>query len=384
MPISATCTEERNSIPSDFQEIRFALEPVPPAEQLGKLWRLLENGGCHSFFVSWTWIGTWLRCLPEFVHPHLLTASRAGEIIAAALMVPRRDRRWLLMNVRQLHFNSTGVPDIDCITIEHNGFAGNPAANLELWPVFLRWFAREAAAGEFDELVVPGVVLDLEGDARSDAQLLCRTETAPSFSSVLASGGLDAILDNLSSNARRQLRRSLRQCEALGELRCEVAGSVEEGLNWFGELKTLHIESWTRRGRPHAFRYPFFEMFHRALIEKGVPEGSVSLLRLSAGKHILGYLHNFRWGGCVFAYQSGFSASMSGLRPGYVSHVLAMRASADAGAQIYDFLAGDNRLKRSFASETYQMRALRFDKPERALRLESAVRFWMRSMRPPG
>lgn len=355
-----------------MHDIRFALEPVPSVEEVGALWRRLDDAGQTSFFVSWTWIGTWLRCLPEGVRPLLLTASGGGETVAAAILVPRRERRRLFLRLRQLHFNSTGDPSLDCITIEHNGFAGGAEANRTLWPDLLRWFAR-GGVRQVDELVVPGVVQSLDDALTHDARLLHRTETSSAFARALPRGGLEVILGHLSSNARQQLRRSLRDCEALGELGFETAGSVEEALDWFDRLKALHIDSWTKRGKPHAFRYPFFEAFHRALIRSGAAEGSVQLHRISVGPNLLGYLYNFRRNGVVSAYQSGFNRSMNHLRPGYVSHALAMAASTREGARTYDFLAGDNRLKSSLGEEHYDMRAHRFGRPTAALRIEHVV-----------
>jgi CelD/BcsL family acetyltransferase involved in cellulose biosynthesis len=128
---------------------------------------------------------------------------------------------------------------------------------------------------------------------------------------------------------------------------------VETALSYFDELKVFHINSWGRRGKPHAFRYPFFERFHRELIKIGVPKGEIQLLKISAGTRAIGYLYNFRRCKKIYAYQSGFEFSTPHLRPGYVSHALAMRSNAERGEQIYDFLGGDNPLKRSFADDHY-------------------------------
>jgi CelD/BcsL family acetyltransferase involved in cellulose biosynthesis len=178
----------------------------------------------------------------------------------------------------------------------------------------------------------------------------------------------------LSANARQQLRRNLRAAQRLGELRCEAADSVATALDWFDALKALHVASWEERGRPHSFRYPFAEAFHKALIARGVPEGSVVMLRISAGTILLGYLYNFRRAGTAYAYQSGFDYRHEELRPGYISHVLAMAMSAGEGANRYDFMAGDNQLKRSLATARYAMYSHRFGKTTPGLRLEDAAR----------
>jgi CelD/BcsL family acetyltransferase involved in cellulose biosynthesis len=355
-----------------MDDIRFALEPVTSIDDVGAKWTQLEKSCDISFFVSWIWIGTWLRCLPGYVQPLLLTASHADNRIGAAVLIPRSARRGFVVGLRQLHFNSTGVSELDCLMIEHNGFVGGPEANRVLLPALPRWFVEEGPR-DIDELVVPGVVEDLRSDLPHKSLLLHHVDATPAFACAIPESNLETILRRLSSNARQQLRRSLRDCEALGELRCETARSVEEAHEWFGRLKLLHVDSWTRRGKRHAFLSPFFETFHRALIERGIAGQSVLLERVSAGDRPVGYLYNFRRGNRVIAYQSGFDGSMQDLRPGYVSHALAIAASAREGAKIYDFLAGDNRLKRTFANEFYAMHSYRFGRPWPALRLESAV-----------
>ncbi|HEX4081206.1 MAG TPA: GNAT family N-acetyltransferase [Rhizomicrobium sp.] len=303
------------------------------------------------------------------MRPLLLNAKRDGEVVGAAILVPRTERRRAVLKVRQLHFNSTGDPAFDCITIEHNDFVACADAQRELWPAFLGWFARQT---EVDELVVPGIADGATDEAPRG--LLHSVTPMTAFACELPPGGRDAILARLSANSRQQLRRNFRDCEALGPLRIEVATSVVEALAWFTELKALHVASWTRRGRRHAFHFPFFEIFHRALIDADTPEGRVRMRRISAGAHVLGYLYDFRRQGHVCAYQSGFGGVFADLRPGYVSHLLAMEQDAREGMQTYDFLGGENRLKTSLKTERYDLCSYRFARPGPGLFLESAAR----------
>ncbi|MGH6876178.1 MAG: GNAT family N-acetyltransferase [Rhizomicrobium sp.] len=359
-------------------DLRFALAPASPIDDVGRLWRRLEERGEGSFFVSWTWIGTWLHCLPGHIRPHLLTATRDGEVVGAAVVVSRRERRYGVLNVRQLHFNVTGDTALDCIMIEHNGFVGCAEADREPWPAFLRWFAGQAEA---DELVVPGIADGAIGEPPRDLRLLHATGKVAGFACGLPPGGRDAILAGFSANTRQQLHRSLRDCEALGELRIEMARSADEALAWFAQLKALHVAYWTKRGRRHAFDHPFFETFHSALVERGATDGSVRLRRVSAGSAVLGYLYDFERNGRLYAYQSGFDDSHSLLRPGYVAHALAMEQSAREGARAYDYLGGDNRLKRSFGKQAYTLGWHRFSRPRPGLRLQAAAARVMSGLR---
>jgi hypothetical protein len=123
-----------------------------------------------------------------------------------------------------------------------------------------------------------------------------------------------------------------------------------------------------------SFRYPFFETFHLALIERAFSGRSVQLLRISAGDHALAHLYSFRRGDRISAYQSGLDDSKRGLRPGYVSQLLAMALSAGEGATRHEFLAGDNQLKRSLGAGALRLYSHRFQAPSLGLRIEAGFR----------
>jgi CelD/BcsL family acetyltransferase involved in cellulose biosynthesis len=132
----------------------------------------------------------------------------------------------------------------------------------------------------------------------------------------------------------------------------------------------LHCASWERRSRAHAFTHTFFEPFHRLLIERSFPEDGVQLLKASAGDRVIGYLYNFRLGTRIYAYQSGFADADRRERPGVVTHALAIRHAFRSGADVYDLMAGRNRLKESLATRCEPMWWQTFQQPRLAFRLE--------------
>jgi hypothetical protein len=354
-------------MPVELQSgVEFAIEKLPPSEGLENLWRSFE---ARSFFTSWDWIGTWLQTLPPEFDPHLIRAVRGAKTVGVAIGMFRRSSRHWIVNTSQLHFNATGYEEFDRIAVEHNDFAGEPS----LLRAFLEWFSQGGGA---DELVLPGVST---ADAPRIPGLLRSAREVPAF----ANDGLPAIAregttHTLSRNARQQLNRNMRDLSRFGPLCIEEADSPTTRLAWFGELKELHVRSWTRRGNRHAFSASYFEIFHRALIFSQ----AVQLLRTRAGERVLGYVYNFRFGNTVYAYQSGFADEDGKDRPGYVSHALAIEHCARQGATRYDFLAGDNRLKRSFGPSRYALCWVTYARPSVTLRLEAAAR-WLRENSNP-
>jgi CelD/BcsL family acetyltransferase involved in cellulose biosynthesis len=338
------------------ERIEFHREELPRSAALEREWRDLETAARPSFFTSWRWIGTWLDALPAARRPLLLRGRRAGETAALALVGESRSRRRRgLVRARAIHVNETGDGLLDAATIEHNNIlvaAGHEAAALD---ALVGWFA--GLRDEADELHFGGSLWRFSEAAVEDRGLGRGERALPSYSLDLsrlaASGGaLDPVL---SANARQQLRRAMRRFERQGPLALRPAADPAEALAFFARLKALHIQTWERRGKRHAFAGSFFERFHRLLIEREMPEGGVELLEARAGAEAFGYLYNFRQAGRVYAYQSGFDYGDPDSRPGIVAHALAIRRAFAAGAEIYDFMAGHNRLKASFSTDCEPM-----------------------------
>ncbi|HEV2097987.1 MAG TPA: GNAT family N-acetyltransferase, partial [Stellaceae bacterium] len=275
---------------------------------------------------------------------------------------------------RGLYLNETGDPRFDAMTIEHNAIlsaAGNENAVID---ALFSWFAE--MRGEADELHLSGSLYRLPETALAAHRLICSEIVKPSYSVELGlltanDGALDPVL---SANARQQLRRAMRHFAAQGPLRFREAATEAEAQSWFTGLKALHCASWERRGVAHAFRGEIFEKFHRRLIGHRFAEGAIQLGRARAGKRVIGYLYNFRRDGHVYAYQSGFADRDPRERPGVVTHALAIQHAFRSGMRVYDFMAGRNRLKESFATRCEPMLWQIVQQPKLAFRFEHLVR----------
>jgi CelD/BcsL family acetyltransferase involved in cellulose biosynthesis len=356
-------------------DLEFYHEALPPLAVLEHEWRTLEAQARPSFFTSWQWVGTLLAAVPAARRPSLLRGVERGETVALALLgagVVHRRRR--LVRSRALYLNQTGDPQFDAITIEHNGILAPAGREAGVFDAAVAWFRDLGNAA--DELYLSGTLLRLPATT-VEARGLRRTEiNVPSYSVDLgllvpSAGELYPVL---SANARQQLRQAFRRFERLGPLRLSAAASAAEALRFFSGLKVLHRSSWERRGKKHSFSSEFFERFHRLLIERSFAEGGPQLLRACAGDRVIGYLYNFRYADRVYAYQSGFADANRQERPGIVTHALAIRHAFQSGARIYDFMAGSNRLKASFATQCKPMLWYVIQQPRLAFRLEHLTR----------
>ena len=375
-------SSKRTSLP---HQIVFCREALSGLSGLEREWRTLEGAGHPSFFTSWHWIGTLLSALPPASRPKLLRGTAHGRTVSLALLGASETRRRRgLVRARGLYLNETGDPRFDALTIEHNGILAAAEWELVVWDELIGWFA--GLRGEADELHLGGSQRRLPEAALRRWGLGCREISLPSYSVDLCrledSGG--ELYPVLSANARQQLRRGLRYFDRFGALRLVEAATVAEALTFFHAMKELHCASWERRGRPHSFSGGFFEPFHRLLIERSFAGGGTQLLKACAGDRVLGYLYNFRLGNRVYAYQSGFDDADHRERPGIVTHFLAIRHAFRSGAGVYDFMAGRNRLKESFATRCEPMLWQTVQQPRLAFRLEQFARQFKQAlmMRP--
>lgn len=365
------------------RQVEFRREPLPPLATLEREWRTLEAAARPSFFTSWQWIGTLLAAVPPENQPKLLRGSADGETVALALLGTNHSRRRHgLVRSRALYLNETGDPRFDVLTIEHNGLLAAAPHEAIVWNELSAWFA--GLCDEADEFYVSGSLQRLPEQAVEGCGLGRSEAAIPSYSVDLRllteSGG--ELYPVLSTNARQQLRRALRHFQRLGPLHLSEAVTQAEALGFFASMKVLHCASWERRGKPHSFTGEFFERFHRLLIERSFSEGGTQLLKACAGQRIIGYLYNFRLGNRIYAYQSGFDDADRRERPGIVTHALAIRHAFRSGVWIYDFMAGRNRLKESFATRCEPMLWQVIQQPRFAFRLEHLARRLKQAVRP--
>jgi CelD/BcsL family acetyltransferase involved in cellulose biosynthesis len=330
------------------REAAVTLRPVTDWDALGVQWQALEARADGSFFQSWRWVG----CLgPErYDDPLLLEARRDGEIVALGLF--NRRRSWVFDT---LWLHETGDPSWDAVFIEHNGLLIDATADTDTLRAICFAAARRTALprGRMGRrLVLSGVDSGTQrAAAASGAVVRLTTRLAPVADLAALRRDGRGHLDVLSANTRAQLRRSLRAYAAVGALSISRAANTEEAHRYLDALARLHQATWQRRGHAGAFADPTFARFHHALIERALPRREIDLWRITAGTSAVGYLYNLRYRSRALAYQSGFDYAVGDRRakPGLTCHYLAIELGLAEGLASYDFLAGEDRYKRSLA-----------------------------------
>ncbi len=365
---------------------RVQIEDATDIDTIGDMWQGLEAECELSFFQSWSWVGTWLKSLPAWTRPRLLTAYAADKIVGLAILVPQRVRRHGIFFSHALFLNEAGVAKYNFV-VEHNGFLLKSGSEVEILTRCLQ--SLVAAPKRWDELFISAVRTDSPlFQIPTLSELGLRLQVLKTSSSryvdlaELRLSGQD-YLATLSSNTRYQIRRALRKYAEMGSVKLDVASTPQQALQYFDKLKDLHQTYWIAKGRPGSFANPAWEQFHRRLIDARHAHGEIQMIRLSAGETDIGYLYNFVKNAWVYALQSGFryDAHSAALHPGYVSHYFAIEHNLTHGAAIYDFLAGDAQYKSSLSQKEHTLAWIVLQRKRWKFMLEDSMRTMVTAIR---
>ena len=351
------------------REIKVEAEKAPSRSGIEERWRDLESRAAPSFFQSWTWIGTLLDTVA--FAPILVVARMDGRVIGLGLLAAGTRKRFGFA-WPTLSLNETGVPNYDRIFIEDNGFVAERGLEDDVTSACLRFVVEQMP--EWSELHLSGVPDAVLRSARALPLPIWRDHERPS--PVVDIAAMDG--DNLaplSANLRQQIRRSMRAYLKRGELALTPSSDLAEAQDRFADMVELHQLRWSAKGKAGAFADPFVSRFHRQLLTRAFQRGEADVLRTAAGSQTIGLLYTFFYRGEAYAYQSGFRYEADRhLKPGLVSHLLALDHGRRRGIGRYRLLAGDSRYKRSLASQAYTLHWLSIRRPNLAFRVEAVAR----------
>jgi hypothetical protein len=320
--------------------------------QLRDRWAELARGSTQpSFFLTAEWVDTWLAVFGDVLQPQFLLFEEDEMLLGACVLVGRR-HRYGPVSARRIYLNMAGEESGDGTCIEFNDLVCRPGQEATVAAALFSYLQER----RWDEFVLAGFQSGAGLDALQSAfgalpwQIVEKPSYYVDLSRVKRSGKAYDLA--ISSNTRRQIRRSCELYKQEGTITVECAEDVETALRLLCELAELHQKTWIARGKPGVFRSEKFTTFHRSLIRRVFTQGSIQLLAVRAGEQTIGILYNFVYAGKVYFYQSGFHYTEDNrYKPGMVTHFYAIQHCLAQGYKEYDFLAGDSQYKRSLATD---------------------------------
>jgi hypothetical protein len=370
---------EENEMMDGFEQYTHSVVPLKSYTSLPEDWLWLETRTETSFFLSWSWIGTWLKSyFPNIddASVDVLCVHYNGELVALSLLYKSVFSQWKRFSSKRLHINQTGNPVLDQIWTEYNGLLCLSEHEAAVYSSAIVYLIKHYDG--WDELQVGAITKKL-ADNLHETSGLSRLDLwdSPSYGVDLVDLKEKKIdfLDSLSRNTRYQIRRSLKLYADQGGIKLQFATNEFEALQYFQEISPLHMEKWGKKPGESGFSNPEFMKFHKNLISVAFQLKQVDLIKIYCGERVLGYLYNFLYKGKIYFYLSGLvSEQDSKLKPGLCAHALVIQHYMDKGYVFYDFMGGKDRYKSSLGSEHEKLYHISLQKDRLKFKVESFLR----------
>lgn len=334
------------------------------------LWKSLEQSlGPIAVMCTAAWTECWLNHFGEVV-PHQFGLVWRGEQLRSVflLCLDVADRQSLIP-FNTWHLGTAGEPDRDSVCVEYND-----------WPCFPE--DRVAVL----ELLVSSQALNLGGDrfildgcASVDLPDCVTTERGWRLTRKIANYcDLRTVRENRSEliagfgdSTRKGIRQNLRDC---GPVEVEWTDTAAAAHTVFDDLITLHQQRWTAEGQPGCYASRRFTAFHRELIDRLVPAGRMTIVRVKANGMTIGCSQLLLDRGRALVYQGGRIANTGKKSPGLITDYLCMLECLNRGYDAYDFMAGDSIHKRRLSTDTMPLVWAEYRWPGWRLPLYDALR----------
>lgn len=311
---------------------------------------LFEASGNDSVFLSPAWMQAWVDIYGPSFEGSWVHWEVNGQVVAGCLLV---ERTVWVKNIpfRSQYLNATGQADSPSPLAEFNDVLHLPGHGEAVTHDLVRlleersWSRLLLSGHEHDSVL--GRALPMVSGTQTEQG--CR----PSPYVDLQALGEQPFECTVTGKSGTNIRRSRREYETqLGELAVHRASSPDEALEFFEQMRELHLARWSGRDKPTTLSTDLVVDFHRRVIRALFSGGRVDLLRIGSVKRPIGYLYNFVVHGKVSIFQTGFDYEGESCRrsPGLLTHALAIEHYRQRGLREYDFLSGDAQYKRTLCN----------------------------------
>jgi CelD/BcsL family acetyltransferase involved in cellulose biosynthesis len=166
---------------------------------------------------------------------------------------------------------------------------------------------------------------------------------------LAAHGDWEGYLASRSSHLRKRLRQLDRKLERDHEVRIRRTEGPETLAADVETLFDLHDRRWQAES---SLASPRARSFHAAFAASALDRGWLRLWFLELDGEPVASWYGWRLGDRYSFYNGGFDPSRSKLSPGMVLLARVLESAFEEGAQVFDFLLGDESYKSRFADET--------------------------------
>ena len=359
--------------------IQCSIKKVENIEDVKSAWLSLELQSTPSFFLTWSWIGPWAKLVSDSTDLYLFNCDIDGKNTALCFITLSSQKRFFnLVSSKQVHLNESLLEDYNMV-LQYNNILVEDSHKNEVWAYFLK--ALDEWKISWDEINIRSVSQDsynkINNTSSKYKQILYREDVSwcvPLSDDII---NFDDLLGKFKRKSRQQLKQSIKEYNKIGEITWEVAGSIEEALDYFNKMELLHTERWAKVEIDGAFANNKWVKFNKDVITEAFPKGEILLIKIICESNVLGYLYGFLHGTTAYMYQTGFTNTTNNkLRSGYISHISAMIYCSKNNIKSYDFLPDPiDSYKKFFAESGESIYHLRLQRIRLKFIFENSIRF---------
>lgn len=336
--------------------------------ELGDLqeeWLLVQASQSVPFFLTWNWISCWIITnAPKIV---VVLAKYEGSVVAIGLFTCSIEKRHGFIRSFQYRLHQMGNQLLDQIWMEYNDFITVEEHKVSAVNACLD--ALQQSDDDWDEIVLSMMAdsraRDIIDHARNSHIYLSNPCYSVNLSEIKQKN--KSYLSTLQSNTRYQIRRSIRLYQEFhGDLKLELAQTIERALELFHEAGKYHILRWDDSG----YKNNKFTQFHANLIRSAFEQGSVELIKVTSGEVTVGIFYYHIVNEKVFFYLQGLNyESDNKLKPGLVAHALITQYYLDRGFGNYEYMGGYSQYKCQLATRSEDLVSVCIQRP--------SLKFWV-------
>lgn len=317
-------------------------------ELLCSIWNKLYCKEKHSFFLSWSWIGTWINTLPKNLKMNFVVGYDKSEAVVVFLKGIKKKKFCCIPLIRYMSVNTSGDYRFDNVMLEYNAFLTADQDLVSLQQLMNSDFSLQADVVSFPAFIRLPKSIDFLDSENMIIEELLHPSYFVDLSDVKESES--GYLGLLNAGRRRQLKRSLQLLGMHGDVSIAKAKKKTLAISMFDEMLELHRISWSRRGETGVFENSFTGRFHRNLLSQD-ENGEVCIFKISAGDIVIGYIYGFVSQNRFIYYQSGFKVFTDNkIKAGLCCHALLINYLSRTQLDRYDFLSGGQRYKESLST----------------------------------
>ncbi len=316
-------------------------------ELKGKWNQLLERSSEPNIFLTWEWLYTWW----EFYSPRyqLYIILVLDQEDNPRGIVPLCSTCFSPLKLKTLRFLGT-----EEVCSDHLDFIFKKGEEEKLIRIFLQYLESHLTEWDLldltdlreDSLVLPSILNWAKGKNypySSELWTICPY--------AVLSSNWESFLQELSANARKDIRRQLRLFEESKDIRYSIVQNKNEVIPAMEKLFHLHTKRWASLGEEGVFQRKRFNQFHKKISEVFFDKGWLLLSSLSAAHRNIAIHYDYQFSNKIYAYQSGFDPEWENFSAGTVSLALIIRQAISQGIKEFDFLRGDAPYKHKWTDK---------------------------------